>query len=163
MLYKHLFSILCGHLNLNKKKIWIWPVTSQTGRLPSKPAGIPAKPAGIPVGTDWTWAFEFYRFRPVTGQTGPYTGTRGLRLPVTGRHSKPCVVHGSCMRGFMSAALGYQRSECTSAAAITVIGHLVYFITGPYVPNEYIWNLILTRPTLSVSKYLSFLFLEKQL
>ena len=34
MLYKHLFSILCGHLNLNqkRKKNWIWPVTSQTGR-----------------------------------------------------------------------------------------------------------------------------------
>ena len=35
MLYKHSFSILCGHLSLNqkRKKNWIWPVTSQTGRL----------------------------------------------------------------------------------------------------------------------------------
>ena len=34
MLYKHLFSILCGHFNLNqkRKKNWIWPITSQTGR-----------------------------------------------------------------------------------------------------------------------------------
>ena len=31
MLYKHLFSILCGHLNLNNF-FWIWPVTRQTGR-----------------------------------------------------------------------------------------------------------------------------------
>ena len=52
MLYKHLFSILCGHLNLNKKrkKIWIWPVTSQTGRY--------------------------------TGQTGRYTGRNRLNVGV---------------------------------------------------------------------------------
>ena len=65
MLYKHLFSILCGHLNLNqkRKKNWIWPVISQTDRLP-------VKPAGKPVGTDWTCDFEFDRFPPVSGQTG---------------------------------------------------------------------------------------------
>ena len=38
MLYKHLFSILCGHLNLKQKKLNLAgyqsnrPVTSQTGR-----------------------------------------------------------------------------------------------------------------------------------
>ena len=74
MLYKYLFSILCGHLNLNKKN-WIWPVTSQTDRLPVKPTDKPVQPAGKPVRTDCTVAFEFKfefdRFRPVSGQTGP--------------------------------------------------------------------------------------------
>ena len=68
MLYKHLFSILCGHLNLNQKKI-------EFGRLPVKPTGKPVKPAGKPVQTDCTavfeFKFEFDRFQPVTGQTGP--------------------------------------------------------------------------------------------
>ena len=68
MLYKHLFSILCGHLNLNPKKF-------EFDRLPVKPTGKPVKPAGIPVRTGCTakfeFKFEFHRFRPVTGQTGP--------------------------------------------------------------------------------------------
>ena len=71
MLYKYLFSILCGHLNLNKK--------IEFGRLPVKPTGKPAgklvQPTGKPVRTDCTAAFEFKfefdRFRPVSGQTGP--------------------------------------------------------------------------------------------
>ena len=59
MLYKHLFSILCGHLNLNKKKKKKLnltgyqsnrPVTSQTGRY--------------------------------TGLTGRYTGTNRLNWEV---------------------------------------------------------------------------------
>ena len=41
MLYKHLFSILCGHLNLNQKRKKI-----EFDRLPVKPTGIPAKPVG---------------------------------------------------------------------------------------------------------------------
>ena len=60
MLYKYLFSILCGHLNLNKK---------------IKFDQLPVKPAGIPVRTGWTAPFEFKfdfdRYRPVSGQTGP--------------------------------------------------------------------------------------------
>ena len=63
MLYKHLFSILCGHLNLNQKR-----KKFEFGRLP-------VKPTGKPVGTDWTcdfeFDFEFDQFPPVSGQTGP--------------------------------------------------------------------------------------------
>ena len=70
MLYKYLFSIFCGHLNLNKKRKKI-----EFDRLPGKPTGKPVKPAGKPVRTDRTAAFElkfeFGRFRPVSGQTGP--------------------------------------------------------------------------------------------
>ena len=73
MLYKHLFSIICGHLNLNQKR-----KKNEFGRLPVKPTGKPVKPVqptGKPVRTDCTVAFEFKfefdRFRPVSGQTGP--------------------------------------------------------------------------------------------
>ena len=45
-----------------------------TGK-PVKPAGKPVKPVGIPVGTGYTcdfeFGFEFNRFPPVFGQTGP--------------------------------------------------------------------------------------------
>ena len=77
MLYKHSFIILCGHLNLNqkRKKNWICPVTSQTDRLPVKLAGKLVKPTSIPVRTVWTakfeFKFDFHRYRPVSGQTGP--------------------------------------------------------------------------------------------
>ena len=68
MLYKHSFSILCGHLNLNKKKI-------EFGRLPVKPTGKPVKPAGIPVQTvcteNFKFKFDFDRFGLVSGQTAP--------------------------------------------------------------------------------------------
>ena len=77
MLYKHLFSILCRHLNLNRKRKKI-----EFDRLP-------AKPAGIPVRTGWTgkfeFKFEFVRFRPVTGQTGPVY--RNRKPAVTGHRS----------------------------------------------------------------------------
>ena len=70
MLYKHSFSILCGHLNLNQKRKKI-----EFDRLPVKPTGKPVKPAGIPVRTDCTatfeFKFEFHRYRRVTGLTGP--------------------------------------------------------------------------------------------
>ena len=70
MLYKHSFSILCGHLNLNKKRKKI-----KFDRLPVKPAGKPVKPVGIPVRTGWTakfeFKFEFHRYWLVSGQTGP--------------------------------------------------------------------------------------------
>jgi len=70
MLYKHLFSILCGHLNLNQKRKKI-----EFGRLPVKPTGIPVKPASIPVRTGcnakFEFKFEFHRYRPVSDQTGP--------------------------------------------------------------------------------------------
>ena len=71
MLYKYLFSILCGHLNLNQKRKKI-----EFGRLPVKPTGKPAgKPVGIPVKTvytcDFEFGFEFDQFPPVFGQTGP--------------------------------------------------------------------------------------------
>ena len=78
MLYKHLFSILCGHLNLNKKEKKI-----EFDRLPVKPTGKPVKPvypAGIPVRTVSTGKFEFkfvfVRFRPVIGLTGPVSRNR---------------------------------------------------------------------------------------
>ena len=45
-----------------------------TGKL-VKPAGKPVKSAGKPVGTGYTcdfeFGFEFNRFPPVSGQTGP--------------------------------------------------------------------------------------------
>src|SRR6185295_2090744 len=66
MLYKHSFSILCGHLNLNQKRKKI-----EFGQLPVKPTGKRIKPAGIPVRTGCTTKFEFHRYRPVSGQTGP--------------------------------------------------------------------------------------------
>ena len=80
MLYKHLFSILCGHLNLNN-------FFFEFDRLPVKPTGKPVKPAGklvypagIPVRTVSTGEFEFkfafVRFRPVTGLTGPVSRNR---------------------------------------------------------------------------------------
>ena len=63
MLYKYLFSILCGHLNLNQKGKKI-----EFDRLP-------VKPAGIPVRTGWTTKFEFkfelHQYLPVFDQTGP--------------------------------------------------------------------------------------------
>ena len=77
MLYKHSFSILCGHLNLNQKRKKI-----EFGRLPVKPTDKPIKPAckpvkptGIPVRTvrtaNFEFKFDFDRYRPVSGQTGP--------------------------------------------------------------------------------------------
>ena len=83
MLYKHLFSILCGHLNLNKKRKKI-----EFDRLPvkptGKPAGKPVYPADIPVRTVSTGEFEFkfafVRFRPVTGLTGPVSRNRTLAV-----------------------------------------------------------------------------------
>ena len=70
MLYKHSFSVLCGHLNLNQKKKKI-----EFGRLPVKPTGKPVKLAGIPVRTSCTakfeFKFEFHRYRSVYGQTEP--------------------------------------------------------------------------------------------
>ena len=81
MLYKHLLSILCGHLNLNQKR-----KKFEFGRLPVKPTGKPVKPAGIPVRTGRTasfeFKFEFAWFLPVTGQTGPIN--RNRRPAVTG-------------------------------------------------------------------------------
>jgi len=41
MLYKYLFSIVCGHLNLNQKRKKI-----EFGRLLVKPISKPVKPAG---------------------------------------------------------------------------------------------------------------------
>jgi len=68
MLYKYLFSILYGHLNLNQNSF-------EFGRLIVKPIGKPVKPAGILVGTvyscNFEFVFEFNRFSPVYGQTGP--------------------------------------------------------------------------------------------
>ena len=70
MLYKHLFSIFCGHLNLNQKIIFF-----EFGRLPVKPTGKPVKPTGTLVRTvctmDFEFKFDFDRFGPVSGQTGP--------------------------------------------------------------------------------------------
>ena len=74
MLYKHLFSILCGHLNLNQKR-----KKFEFGRLP-------VKPTGTLVRTVCTMAFEFKfdfdRFGPVSGQTGPVLDPAGLAGPV---------------------------------------------------------------------------------
>ena len=66
MLYKHLFSILCGHLNLNKKR-----KKFEFDWLPIKPTGKPVKPIGKPVRTVCTAAFEFkFDFDPA-GLAGP--------------------------------------------------------------------------------------------
>ena len=77
MLYKHSFSILCGHLNLNQKRKkfeFDWLPVKPTGK-PVKPAGKPVKSTGIPVRTlctkDFKFKFDFDRFGPVSGQTGP--------------------------------------------------------------------------------------------
>ena len=61
MLYKYSFSILCGHLNLNQKKIeFDW---------------LPVKPTGIPVRTvcteDFKLKFDFDQFGSVSDQTSP--------------------------------------------------------------------------------------------
>ena len=81
MLYKHLFSILCGHLNLNQKR-----KKFEFGRLPVKPTGKPVKPTGTLVRTvctmDFEFKFDFDRFGPVSGQTGPVLDPAGLAGPV---------------------------------------------------------------------------------
>ena len=63
MLYKHLFSILCGHLNLNQ--IFLNLAGYQSNRPVNR----------LPVGTvytcDFEFKFKFDRFSPVFGQTGP--------------------------------------------------------------------------------------------
>ena len=78
MLYKHLFSILCGHLNLNQKR-----KKFEFDRLPVKPAGKPVKPTGKPFGTgrtcDFEFDFEFDRFPPVS--TGFRSNRSGKPLP----------------------------------------------------------------------------------
>ena len=63
MLYKHLFSILCGHLNLNQKRKKI-----EFDRLPIKPTG---KPVRTVCTAAFEFKFDFDRFGPVSGQTGP--------------------------------------------------------------------------------------------
>jgi hypothetical protein len=88
MLYKHLFSILCGHLNLNQKR-----KKFEFGRLPVKPTGKPVKPAGKPVQptgkpvrTDCTAAFEFkFEFDRFPTKPDRYTGTGLRRFGRTGR------------------------------------------------------------------------------
>ena len=77
MLYKHSFSILCGHLNLNQKRKKI------------KFGGLLVKPTGIPVRTvctkDFKFKFDFDRFEPISGQTDPvyrYRTPSGLAGPV---------------------------------------------------------------------------------
>ena len=77
MLYKHSFSILCEHLNLNKKrKIF------EFSELPVKLAGIPVRTVCT---KDFKFKFDFDRFEPVSGQTGPiyrYRTPSGLAGPV---------------------------------------------------------------------------------
>ena len=63
MLYKHSFSILCGHLNLNQKRKKI-----EFSRLPVKPTGIPVRTGCT---AKFEFKFEFHRYRPVSGQTEP--------------------------------------------------------------------------------------------
>ena len=68
MLYKYLFNILCGHLNLNKKR-----KKFEFDRLPVKPAGIPVRTVST---GEFEFKFAFVRFRPVTGLTGPVSRNR---------------------------------------------------------------------------------------
>src|SRR6185312_1643984 len=63
MLYKHSFSILCGYLNLNQKR-----KKFEFGRLPVKPTGIPVRTVCT---ANFEFKFDFDRYRPVSGQTGP--------------------------------------------------------------------------------------------
>ena len=52
-----------------------WGITFAPSDFLVKNTGKPVKPAGIPVGTvytcDFEFGFEFNRFPPVSGQTGP--------------------------------------------------------------------------------------------
>ena len=88
MLYKHLFSILCGHLNLNqkRKKIEFDRLPVKPIGKPVKPAGKPVKPIGKPVGTGWTCDFEFeFEFDRFPAKPVRYTGTGPRRFDRTGR------------------------------------------------------------------------------
>jgi len=85
MLYKHLFSILCGHLNLNQKR-----KKFEFDRLLVKPTGYqlnrPVKPTGKLVGTGWTCDFEFeFEFDRFPAKPVRYTGTGPRRFDRTGR------------------------------------------------------------------------------
>ena len=83
MLYKYLFSILCGHLNLNQ-------IFFEFDRLPVKPTGKPVKPTGKSVGTGWTCEFEFeLEFDRFPAKPVRYTGTGPRRFDRTGRLIKP--------------------------------------------------------------------------
>ena len=86
MLYKHSFSILCWHLNLNQKRKKI-----EFGRLPVKPTGIPVKPAGSQMRrTIWICTGIW----PVSGETGPVYRNRSA--PVWGvRLGKKNPGHGT--------------------------------------------------------------------
>ena len=127
MLYKYLFSILCWNLNLNQKKKKI-----EFGRLPVKPAGKPVKPAGKsvqpigkPVQTDFTAAFEFKfefdRFRPVTGLTGPVN-----------RNRRPAVTVAEPPELSRLKCAGYHHKGNTSSNALQTEQFLVCRVTSRY-------------------------------
>ena len=81
MLYKHSFSILCGHLNFKQKIKKI-----EFARLPVKPTGKPVKPIGIPVRTVCTEDFKFkFDFDQLPAKSVWYTGTGARQFGRTGR------------------------------------------------------------------------------
>ena len=86
MLYKQLFSILYGHLNLNQKR-----KKFEFGRLPVKPAGIPVETVYT---CDFEFGFEFDRFPPVSGFR---SNRSGKPLPEGGGLTGPIgIVNPGC-------------------------------------------------------------------
>ena len=117
MLYKHLFRILCGHLNLNQKR-----KKFEFNRLP-------VKPAGIPVRTGWTatfeFKFEFNRFLPVTGQTDPVN--RNRRPAITANQSDNLTrgaAPGTSRPGIEPGRVGSQPETSTTALRAGVHGEV---------------------------------------
>ena len=92
MLYKYLFSILCGHLNLNKKKL------NLTGYQSNRPVYRPNRPVfrsnrSVPkCAGRFEFALGFNRFLSVSDETGPVYRNRSA--PVWGvGWEKNCLVH----------------------------------------------------------------------
>ena len=87
MLYKYLFSILCGHLNLNQKRKKL----NLTGYQANRPVYRPNRPVyrsnrSVPkCAGQFEFALGFDRFLPVTGQTGLVN--RNRRTAVTANQS----------------------------------------------------------------------------
>ena len=73
-----------------------WPVNQ------AKPANKPVKPVGIPVGTcDFEFEFEFNRFSPVSGQTGPVNRYR--TAPVWPDRSVYLTLHVICYKSISNS------------------------------------------------------------
>jgi len=120
MLYKHSFSILCGHLNLNQKRKKI-----EFGRLPVKPAGKLVKPTGIPVGTvctaNFEFKFDFDQYRPVSGQTGPVYRYR-TRPVWPDRSVRETLLLMRCLTPFRTLSPGCRATESRGSPSRGFVG-----------------------------------------